>query len=85
MAWVEAWMRGCMLTVSGRGQVVHHDEPERHIAGERWRDDRAVVSVSAVWPCSVCVVCAVGSVVQRGVCVGARSAGVAMGWVAAGC
>ena len=34
MAWVEAWLRGCMLTVSGRGQVLVLDEPERHLAGE---------------------------------------------------
>ena len=32
MAWVEAWMRGCMLIVSGRGQVLVLDEPERHLA-----------------------------------------------------
>ena len=32
MAWVEAWMRGCMLTVSGRGQVLVLDEPEQHLA-----------------------------------------------------
>ena len=32
MAWVEAWLRGCMLTVSGRGQGLALDEPERHLA-----------------------------------------------------
>ena len=47
MAWVEAWMRGCMLIVSGRGQVVVLDEPERHLAGECRRDDWAVNVVSA--------------------------------------
>ena len=39
MAWVEAWMRGCMLTVSGRGQEAGGDEPEQHLAGECWRDE----------------------------------------------
>ena len=39
MAWVEAWVRGCMLIVSGRGQVVVLDEPERHLAGECRRDE----------------------------------------------
>ena len=39
---VEAWMRGCMLIVSGRGQVVVLDEPERHLAGECRRDECAV-------------------------------------------
>ena len=48
MAWVDAWMRGCMLIVSGRGQVLVLDEPERHLAGERWRDDWIVTLVSAV-------------------------------------
>ena len=50
MAWVEAWMRGCMLIVSGRGQVVVLDEPERHLAGECRRDEWAVRLVSACWP-----------------------------------
>ena len=31
----------------GRGQVVVLDEPERYLAGERWRDDWAVRRVSA--------------------------------------
>ena len=53
MAWVEAWMRGCMLTVSGRGQEVVLDEPERHLAGECRRDDWAVTVVSACCPFSV--------------------------------
>ena len=39
MAWVEAWMRGCMLIVSGRGQDLGLDEPERHLAGECRRDE----------------------------------------------
>ena len=41
MAWVEVSMRGCMLIVPGRGQVVVLDEPERHLAGECRRDDIA--------------------------------------------
>ena len=53
MAWVEAWMRGCMLIVSGRGQGVVLDEPERHLAGECRRDDWAVRLVSACCPFSV--------------------------------
>ena len=59
MAWVEAWMRGCMLIVSGRGQVVVLDEPERHLAGECRRDEWAVRVVSACWPFSlrVCGFC----------------------------
>ena len=59
MAWVEAWMRGCMLTASGRGQVLALDEPERHLAGECRRDEWAVMVVSACWPFSlrVCVFC----------------------------
>ena len=59
MAWVEAWMRGCMLIVSGRGQVLVLDEPERHLAGECRRDEWAVRFVSACWPLSVrvCVFC----------------------------
>eukprot|EP01043_Picozoa_sp_COSAG02_P110341 COSAG02_NODE_46456_length_348_cov_2.257028_1_plen_50_part_10 len=44
-------MRDCMLIVSGRGQRVVLDEPERHLAGERWRDDWAVKLVSAFCPC----------------------------------
>ena len=36
-----------MLIVSGRGQVLVLDEPERYIAGERWRDDWTVTVVSA--------------------------------------
>ena len=54
MAWVEAWMRGCMLIVSGRGQEVGLDEPERYLAGECWRDDWAAILVSAVCR-SLCV------------------------------
>ena len=54
MAWVEAWMRGCMLIVSGRGQEVVLDEPERHLAGECRRDDWAVILVSIVCR-SLCV------------------------------
>ena len=54
MAWVEAWMRGCMLTVSGRGQGLILDEPERHLAGECRRDDWAVTVVRAVCR-SLCV------------------------------
>ena len=50
MAWVEAWMRGCMLIVSGRGQGLALDEPERHLAGECRRDDWAVTVVSACCP-----------------------------------
>ena len=50
MAWVEAWMRGCMLIVSGRGQGLVLDEPERHLAGECRRDDWAVSVVSACCP-----------------------------------
>ena len=50
MAWVEAWMRGCMLTVSGRGQGIVLDEPERHLAGECRRDEWAVRVVSACCP-----------------------------------
>ena len=42
-----------MLIVSGRGQVLGLDEPERHLAGECWRDDWAVTVVSAVCPFSV--------------------------------
>ena len=59
MAWVEAWMRGCMLIVSGCGQGVVLDEPERHLAGECRRDDWAVILVSACWPFSlrVCGFC----------------------------
>ena len=53
MAWVEAWMRGCMLIVSGRGQVLVLDEPERHLAGECRRDEWAVSVVSACWPFSL--------------------------------
>ena len=57
MAWVEAWMRGCMLIVSGRGQVLVLDEPERHLAGECRRDEWAVSVVSAVYPSfAVCMV-----------------------------
>ena len=54
MAWVEAWMRGCMLIVSGRGQGLVLDEPERHLAGECRRDEWAVSVVSACCP-SLCV------------------------------
>ena len=43
MAWVEAWMRGCMLIVSGRGQGLVLDEPERHLAGEHRPIERFVV------------------------------------------
>ena len=45
MAWVEAWMRGCMLIVSGRGQALVLDEPERHLAGVNRRDDGAAIHV----------------------------------------
>ena len=54
--WVDAWLRGCvadMLIVSGRGQEVVLDEPERHLAGECRRDDWAVSVVSACCPFSV--------------------------------
>ena len=59
MAWVEAWMRGCMLIVSGRGQGLVLDEPERHLAGECRRDEWAVKIVSACCPFSLraCVFC----------------------------
>ena len=53
MAWVEAWMRGCMLIVSGRGQVLVLDEPERHLAGECRRDEWAGEFVSACRPFSL--------------------------------
>ena len=46
-------MRGCMLIVSGRGQVLGLDEPERHLAGECRRDGWAVILVSACCPFSV--------------------------------
>ena len=42
-----------MLIVSGRGQVVVLDEPERHLAGECRRDEWAVRLVSACWPFSL--------------------------------
>ena len=42
-----------MLIVSGRGQVLVLDEPERHLAGECRRDDWAVTVVSACWPFSL--------------------------------
>ena len=44
---------GCMLTVSGRGQGIVLDEPERHLAGECRRDEWAVKIVSACWPFSL--------------------------------
>eukprot|EP01043_Picozoa_sp_COSAG02_P004992 COSAG02_NODE_133_length_34692_cov_83.845229_5_plen_127_part_00 len=52
MAWV-AWVLGvCMLIVSERGQEVVLDEPERHLAGERRRDEADNV-VSACCPISL--------------------------------
>ena len=39
-----------MLIVSGRGQVLVLDEPERHLAGECRRDEWAVILVSACCP-----------------------------------
>ncbi len=39
-----------MLIVSGRGQVLVLDEPERHLAGECRRDDWVARIVSAVCP-----------------------------------
>ena len=53
MAWVEAWLRGCMLIVSGGGQGLVLDEPERHLAGECRRDEWAVILVSACCPFSL--------------------------------
>ena len=44
-----------MLIVSGRGQGLALDEPERHLAGECRRDEWAVNLVSACWPFSLCV------------------------------
>ena len=69
-----------MLIVSGRGQVLAVDEPERHLAGECWRDDWAVILVSAVCPFSGCVF--VGVMVSAAV--GVLGGGAAMAsWVAA--
>ena len=43
-------MGGCMLIVLGRGQGVVLDETERHLAGECWQDEWAVILVSACCP-----------------------------------
>ena len=68
-----------MLIVSGRGQVVVLDEPERHLAGECWRDDWAVRVVSAVCP-SLSACFSLDSLCGGG---WTRGVGLRMAWVAA--
>ncbi len=55
-----------MLIVSGRGQGLGLDGPERHLAGECWRDDGAVNIVSA--RCPLCL-CGCGLIFSAAACV----------------
>ena len=41
---------------AGREQGFVLDEPERYLAGDRWRDDRALILVSAAAPFSARVI-----------------------------
>ena len=57
---VAGWLRGHAwphAESAGREQEAVLDEPERYLAGERWRDDWAVILVSAAAPSSALVFC----------------------------